>query len=62
MTQFRPYKPSSDFEDLIKDPGVKYKTSKYFGPSRGGVSLVIPIMAKYRNYKFNGIKIGGERL
>ena len=62
MTQFRPYKPSSDFEDLIKDPGIKYKTSKYFGPSRGGVSLVIPIMAKYRNYKFNGIKIGGERL
>ena len=60
--QYRPYKPSSDFEDLIKDPGIKYKTSNFFGPTRGGVSLIVPIMAKYRNYDFTGIKIGGERL
>ena len=60
--QYRPYKPSSDFEDLIKDPGIKYKTSNFFGPTRGGVSLIVPILAKYRNYEFTGIKIGGERL
>ena len=61
-TWYRPYKPSSDFEHLIKDPGIKYKTSNFFGPTRGGVSLIVPIMVKYRNYNYNGLKIGGERL
>ena len=60
--QYRPYKPSTDFEDLIKDPGIKYKTSNFFGPTRGGVSLIVPIMVKRQNGQYNGIKIGGERL
>lgn len=62
MNQYRPYKPSTDFSDLIKDPGIKYRTSNFFGPTRGGVSLVVPILVKQQNNKFKGIKIGGERL
>ena len=62
MNQYRPYKPSSDFSDLIKDPGIKYRTSNFFGPTRGGVSLVVPILVKQQNNKIKGIKIGGERL
>lgn len=62
MNEYRPYKPSTDFSDLIKDPGIKYRTSNFFGPTRGGVSLVVPIMVKHQNNKFRGIKIGGERL
>lgn len=58
-TWYRPYKPSSDFEHLIKDPGIKHKTSNFFGPTRGGVSFVVPILQKYKNGKRNGIRIGG---
>lgn len=58
-TWYRPYKPSSDFEHLIKDPGIKHKTSNFFGPTRGGVSFVVPILMKYKNGQRNGIKIGG---
>lgn len=42
-TLYRPYYPSSDFEDLIKEPGVKYRTTNFIGPTRAGVSLVYPI-------------------
>lgn len=58
-TWYRPYKPSSDFEHLIKDPGIKHKTSNFFGPTRGGVSFVVPILMKYKNGQRNGIRIGG---
>ena len=42
-TLYRPYYPSSDFEDLIKEPGVKYRTTNFIGPTRASVSLVYPI-------------------
>ena len=58
---YRPYKPSTDYEDLIKDHGIKHKTSTFFGPTRGGVSLVVPITGKYINGMFDGFKIGGSK-
>lgn len=42
-TLYRPYYPSSDYEDLIKEPGIKYRSTNFFGPTRAGVSLVYPI-------------------
>ena len=42
-TLYRPYYPSSDYEDLIKEPGIKYRTTNFIGPTRAGVSLVYPI-------------------
>lgn len=42
-TWYRPYNPSSDYEDLIKEPGVKYRSTDFTGPTRAGVSLVYPI-------------------
>ena len=42
-TYYRPYTPSSDYEDLIKEPGVKYRSTNFVGPTRAGVSLVYPI-------------------
>ena len=42
-TQFRPYYPSSDYNDLIKEPGIKFRTSNFFGPTRGSISLEYPI-------------------
>ena len=42
-TQYRPYYVSSDYSDLIAVPGVKYNTTNFFGPTRAGVSLVLPI-------------------
>jgi hypothetical protein len=42
-TYYRTYQPSSDFEDLIKDPGIKYHTTNILGPTRASVSLVLPI-------------------
>lgn len=47
-TQFRPYYPSSDFEDLIKEPGIKYRTSNFFGPTRAAVSLEWPLTVKVK--------------
>ena len=44
-TLYRPYYPSSDYDDLIKEPGVKYRTSSFFGPTRASISLVYPINA-----------------
>lgn len=43
-TQYRPYYPASDYSDLIKEPGIKYHTTNFFGPTRAGVSLVVPIV------------------
>lgn len=42
-TLYRPYYPSSDYEDLIKEPGVKYRATNFVGPTRASVSLVYPI-------------------
>lgn len=42
-TLYRPYYPSSDFEDLIKEPGVKHRATNFIGPTRASVSLVYPI-------------------
>ena len=42
-TYYRTYQPSSDYTDLIKDPGIKYHATNIFGPTRAGVSLVWPI-------------------
>ena len=42
-TLYRPYYPSSDYEDLIKEPGIKYRSTNFIGPTRASVSLVYPI-------------------
>ena len=51
-TWYRPYTPSSDYEDLIKEPGVKYRTTNFVCPTMAGVSLVWPITVpvKYNPY------------
>ena len=48
-TLYRPYYPSSDFEDLIKEPGVKHRTTNFVGPAKAGVSLVWPITVPCKN-------------
>ena len=48
-TLYRPYYPSSDFDDLIKEPGVKYRTTNFIGPTRASVSLVYPITVPTKN-------------
>ena len=42
-TWYRPYTPASDYSDLIKEPGVKYRSTNFVGPTRVGVSLVWPV-------------------
>jgi hypothetical protein len=42
-TWYRPYTPSSDYSDLIKEPGVKYRVTNFVSPTMAGVSLVWPI-------------------
>ena len=56
---YRPYYMSSDFEDLIKEPGILYNTTNFIGPTKGGVSLVVPIVAKTKAPK--AFRKGGER-
>lgn len=46
LTKARHYVPTSDYVDLIKDPGIKNKYYTYFGPTRAGVSFVMPIIVK----------------
>lgn len=58
-TWYRPYHPSSDYEDLIKEPGIKYQATNFFGPTRAGVSLVVPIIVKTKTPKV--VREGGER-
>lgn len=43
LTYYRSYYPSSDYEDLIKDPGIVQRSTSFFGPTRASVSLVVPI-------------------
>ncbi len=47
-TQARHYTPTSDYSDLIKDPGVKQRYYSFFGPTRAGVSFVLPIIVKHK--------------
>jgi|GEM_PF-629323 len=47
-TQYRPYHPSSDYEDLIKEPGIKHRTSNFFGPTRAAIMLEYPITVKVK--------------
>lgn len=42
-TWYRPYTPATDYTDLIKEPGVKYRSTNFIGPTRAAVSLVYPI-------------------
>lgn len=53
LTQARHYTPTSDYEDLIKDPGIKQKYYTWFGPTRASVSFVLPVIVnhKVRNAK-----------
>ena len=48
-TLYRPYYPSSDYEDLIKEPGIKYRSTNFIGPTRASVSLVYPITVKVKH-------------
>jgi hypothetical protein len=43
QTVYRPYTMSSDHTELIKDPSIRQKTTTFIGPTRGGISLVVPI-------------------
>jgi hypothetical protein len=52
-TYARRYEPSDDFNQLIKDPGVKNMVFDYFGPTRASVSFVMPITITRKK--------GGER-
>lgn len=54
MTQARHYTPTHDYTQLIKDPGIKQKYYTFFGPTRVGISFVLPIIVKHK------VK-GGER-
>lgn len=58
-TWYRPYYTSSDYEDLIKEPGIKYNATNFIGPTRANVSLVVPIVVKTKAPK--AYRIGGEK-
>lgn len=51
---YRPYYMSSDYADLIKEPGILYNTTNFFGPTRAGISLVVPIVAKSKSTRKGG--------
>ena len=51
---YRPYYMSSDYEDLIREPGILYNTTNFFGPTRAGVSLVVPIVVKTKSTRKGG--------
>lgn len=57
-TWYRPYYMSSDYVDLIKEPGILYNTTNFFGPTKAGVSLVVPIVVKTKAPR--KIRKGGE--
>lgn len=48
MTKARHYTPTADYEELIKDPGIKNKYYTFFGPTRAGISFVLPIIVKHK--------------
>ena len=46
LTKARHYTPTSDYVDLVRDFGIKQRYYSFFGPTRAGVSLVLPIVVK----------------
>ena len=54
-TWYRPYNPSSDYTDLIKEPGVKYRSTDFVGPTRAAVSLVYPITTKVKKNPYTKV-------
>ena len=54
-TWYRPYTPASDYSDLIKEPGVKYRSTNFVGPTRAGVSLVYPITVPVKKNPYTKI-------
>ena len=46
LTYYRNYTPSTDFSDLIKDPGIKQRSTNFFGPTRASINFAIPIIVK----------------
>ena len=60
-TWYRPYAPSSDYDDLIKEPGVKYRTTNFVCPTMAGVSLVWPITIPVKNNPYLKIAERNQR-
>lgn len=60
-TWYRPYTPSSDYADLIKEPGVKYRSTDFIGPTRAGVLLVYPITVPVKKNPYTKIIERQER-
>lgn len=58
-TWYRPYYTSSDYADLIKEPGIKFNATNFIGPTRASVSLVVPIVVKTKAPK--AYRAGGEQ-
>lgn len=54
-TWYRPYNPASDFSDLIKEPGVKYRSTNFIGPTKAGISLVYPITVPVKQNPYTPI-------
>lgn len=48
---YRPYYMSSDYSDLIKEPGILYNTTNFIGPTKAGVSFVVPIRVQTKASK-----------
>lgn len=58
-TWYRPYYTSSDYTDLIKEPGIKYNATNFIGPTRANISLVVPIVVRTKAPK--AYRTGGEQ-
>lgn len=52
LTYYRTYSPSTDFSDLIKDPGIKQRSTSFFGPTRASISLCVPIRINTKKPQF----------
>ena len=53
-TVARHYTPTDNYEELIRDPGIRHRKYNFFGPTRASVSFVVPIIVKTKK------KGGGE--
>lgn len=42
-TVARHYTPTDNYDELIRDPGIRHRKYNFFGPTRASVSLVVPI-------------------
>lgn len=52
LTYYRTYSPSTDYNDLIKDPGIKQRSTSFFGPTRASVSFCVPIRVNTKKPQF----------